>query len=259
VNLQSSQRRVQLFSRLRAAGLHGCISIAFAGVVAVLVLTLWYPPPFDEISGGRELLMLLIGVDVVLGPLITFAVWNRKKLRAELMRDLTVVGCMQLAALAYGVHTAAQARPAVVALEGARLSIVRPVDLADVDLRLAPPELRVLSLTGPRFVAARDPSTGEKIEAIERALQGQDISKRPDFWRPVADAPAAYANAASPLTKLVQRRPAHAAQIQAAAVRTGRAVERLGYLPILARRTDWSALVEMNDGSVVGYVPVDGF
>ena len=203
--------------------------------------------------------MLLITVDVVLGPLITFAVWNRNKPRAELVRDLTIVGTLQLTALAYGVHTAAQARPAVVALEGARLSIVRPIDLADADLTRAPPELRVLSLKGPRFVAARDPSAGEKLEAIDRALQGQDIGKRPDFWRPVAETPSAYAKAAKPLAKLIQRRPAFTEQIQAAAAHTGRSVEQLGYLPVLARRTDWSALIDLKDGSVVGYVPIEGF
>jgi hypothetical protein len=259
VSLQSFLHRFQLSARLRAAGLHGCISVVVAGLVAVLVLALWYPAPFDEVSGGRELLMLLITVDVVLGPLITFAVWNRSKPRAELVRDLTVVGVLQLTALAYGVHTAAQARPAVVALEGSRLSIVRPIDLTDGDLDRAPPELRTLSWTGPRFVAARRPDAAEKLEAIDRALQGQDIGKRPGFWRPAAETGSAYAKAATPLTKLVQRRPVHADRIRAAAAAKSYSIEQLGYLPVLARRTDWSALIDLKDGSVVGYVPVEGF
>jgi hypothetical protein len=259
MSLQSSPHRFQLFDRLRAAGLHGCISVVVAGLVAVLVLALWYPAPFDKVSGGRELLMLLITVDVVLGPAITFAVWNRNKPRAELVRDLTVVGALQLAALAYGVHTAAQARPAVIALEGSRLSIVRPIDLEDADLGRAPPELRTLSWAGPHFVAAREPGATEKLEAIDRALQGQDIGKRPAFWRPAAETAAAYTAAAAPLAQLVQRRPASSEQIRAAASAAGRSIEQLGYLPILARRTDWSALIDRKDGSVVGYVPIDGF
>jgi hypothetical protein len=230
-----------------------------AGLVAVLVLKVWYPPPFEKVSGGRDLLLLLILVDVVMGPLITLAIWDRSKPQAELVRDVTMVGCIQMAALAYGVHTAAQARPALVVLEGVRLSIVRPVDLTEVDLNRAPPELRQLPWLGPRFLAARSPDATEKREAIDRALQGQDIGKRPEFWLPPHKTAPAFALAANPLAKLLQQRPVQSGLIRAAVAHTGQKLEQLGYLPILARRTDWSALIDLKSGDVVGYMPVDGF
>ncbi len=225
----------------------------------MLVFLVWYPTPYREISGGRDLFLLLVTVDVVLGPLITFAVFNPRKPRPELVRDLGVIVALQLAALAYGLHTVAQARPAVVALEGDRLCVVRAIDLEGADFTNAPVGLRGVSWTGPLVLATRQPSAEEKFDAIRRGLAGEDLGMRPKFWRPQAERSAAFARAAKPLGPLAQRWPQRAGDLERAAVATGRPVEQLGYLPILARRTDWSALVDQRDGSIVGDVDIDGF
>ena len=66
-------------SRLRAAGIHLVLSCLVAAFGALLVFAVWYPFPYRELSGGRDLFVLLVSVDVVIGPLITFAVFNRAK------------------------------------------------------------------------------------------------------------------------------------------------------------------------------------
>lgn len=250
----------QWLERARAAGLHFLLSLPVAALTAGLVFGLWYPMPYRDIAGGRELFVLVMSVDIVLGPIITFAIFDRRKPWSELRRDLAVVVTIQLAGLAYGLHSVAQARPALVALEADRLRVVRAIDLEDADLRIAPEGLRRLPLTGPRLIATRQPSPAEKLEAIERGLQGQDLGMRPGFWLPPERTAAALAAAARPLTKEFLARPTLSGpSIAEAAAATRVPVERLGYLPILARRTDWTALVDRQDGSVAGYVHVDGF
>ena len=64
--------------RLRASGIHFGISLCIAALAAALVFGLWYPYPYREISGGRELFFLLAAVDVIMGPLITLAIFNRQ-------------------------------------------------------------------------------------------------------------------------------------------------------------------------------------
>lgn len=228
-------------------------------MAALLVFVLWYPTPFREVSGGRELFFIVIAVDVVLGPLITFAVFDRRKPRGELVRDLTVVVLLQLAALAYGLHAVAQARPAVVALEGNRLRVVRAIDLDNAALAQAPSGLQRLSLTGPTFVATRRPTEAERLEAMQRGLAGQDIGMRPEFWLPPDQSGPAYAAAAMPIQRLRTLQPHRVAEIDAAVSSLGTASTQVGYLPMLARRTDWSALVDLKSGTIVGYVPVEGF
>ncbi|NTV87211.1 MAG: pilus assembly protein, partial [Burkholderiaceae bacterium] len=115
--------------RARAAAVHLCISLLVAGVAAGLVFGLWYPYPYREISGGRELFLLVVAVDVVLGPLVTFVVFNRTKPRKELVRDLALVGLMQLAGLAYGLWTVHEARPVHLVFEIDRFRAVHAVDV----------------------------------------------------------------------------------------------------------------------------------
>jgi hypothetical protein len=251
-----------LMARARAALAHLAISTLIAAIAATLVFWLWYPTPFREISGGRELFLIVVTVDVVLGPLITFFIFDRRKPRSELVRDLGVVVLLQLGALAYGMHSVAQARPAVVALEGKRLRVVRAIDLPDEDLKRAPKGLDSLPWTGPTMVATRPPRAEEKFEAIDRGLAGQDLGMRPEFWLPEAQSAAAYAESAMPIDRLRTLNAKRVAELDAAiasVVGDAQTTGNLGYLPILARRTDWSALVDRNTGRIVGYVPFEGF
>ena len=167
--------RTGLASRGRAALIHVVGSAAVASIVAALVFAFWYPQPFGEISGGRDLFVLLITIDVVIGPLLTFAVFNQRKPRSELRRDLSIVVLLQLGALAYGLHTVALARPAVIALEGDRLRVVRAIDLAQSDFSKAPDGLKSLPWLGPVHVATRTPTANESLDAIGRGLAGEDI------------------------------------------------------------------------------------
>lgn len=246
-------------SRARAAAVHLGLSAGVAAAAAALVFLVWYPMPYRETSGGRELFLLIVAVDVAIGPLITFTVFNRRKPRGELVRDLCVVAAIQLVALGYGLYSVALARPVVVALEGDRLRVVRAIDLAGGDLARAPEGLQRVSWAGPIMVAARPPSAEEKIEAIDRGLAGEDIGMRPQFWRPPGDTGAAYAKAARPLQDLMKRRPSRAAEIERAGSATGLPIDQIGFLPLLARNTDWSVLVDRQSGRVVGYVNAEGF
>jgi hypothetical protein len=231
---------VGLISRARAALLHLGASAGVAGLAAFLVFVLWYPTPFREISGGRELFFIVIAVDAVLGPLITCAVFDRRKPQAELVRDLAVVVILQLAGLWYGLHAVAQARPAVVALEGNRLRVVRAIDLDATELERAPEGLRSLSLTGPILVATRRPTESERLEAIDRGLAGQDIGMRPAFWLAQALAGTAYARAAMPTDRLRTLHPERVAM----------ALE-----PVEGDVADDAAIFEVNQGRPVRVAP----
>ena len=63
-------------SRLKAFSTHLAISAANAASVIGLMLLLWYRPPFFSALGGQHLLLVLLGVDVVLGPVFTLMIFN---------------------------------------------------------------------------------------------------------------------------------------------------------------------------------------
>src|SRR5436190_21384151 len=86
-------------NRWKASAIHLAISAAIGISVVVLMLALWYPQHYFAAMGGGTLIMLLIGVDVVIGPLITLIVFDPKK--KNLRFDLAVIALLQLAALVY--------------------------------------------------------------------------------------------------------------------------------------------------------------
>lgn len=246
--------------RLRAALIHLALSALVAAACAALVFGLWYPTPFRQISGGDELFLLIVAVDVVIGPLITLAVFDMRKPRNTLVRDLAVVAALQLAALGYGVYTLAQARPVVLALEGARLRVLRAVELDTEALGKAPEGLRRLPWAGRLVVAAEAPTdAGEQLKAIEMAFAGVDIGARPELWMPPERTASALAGTMLPLERLTTRHPGRERDLAEAVAATGRAATELGYLPLLSRRSDWVALVDRHTGAIVGYAPFDGF
>ncbi len=160
--------------RLTAAGIHLGLSLTIAALAAILVFLVWYPGAFRELAGGRGLFVLLTSVDVVLGPLLTLAVFDRTKSRRHLRLDLAVIGVLQLAALVYGLHTVFIVRPVAMVFEVDRMRLVVADDVAVDELPKALPAYRSLPLTGPLLLGARAPRDGaERNDALFQGSGGQ--------------------------------------------------------------------------------------
>ena len=253
-------------SRLRASAIHLCISLLVAALAALLVFGVWYPYPYREISGGRDLFLLVVGVDVVMGPLLTLAVFNLNKPRTELRRDLGVIGLLQLAALAYGLWTVAVARPVHLVFELDRFRVVHAIEVPAELLRKAPANLQQLSFTGPTLLSVREfRDSNESFEATMAALQGVALGARPDLWQPYAAAKPQILARAKPLAELKLRFPARAVDIDnalrsaASAASGARPAESVGYIPLVGRQTFWTVLLDRNTAEVIAFVPLDSF
>jgi hypothetical protein len=246
--------------RFAASATHLGISLCIAAAAALLVFGLWYPYPYREISGGRDLFLILISVDVVLGPLITLAIFNRRKPVRELVLDLTVVACLQLAALGYGLWTVAAARPVHLVFEFDRLRVVHAIDIPEELLAKAPAGIVAEPWRGPTMLAVRPfRDTGEQVEATMQALQGVQIAARPDFWQSYAAARDRVIAAARPAESLEHRNPALASAIDAALSRAGRDARDTLYLPMVSRKSAWTAFLDPKTGDIVGFAPLDSF
>ena len=90
--------------------------------------------------GGETLLRLLIGVDVVLGPLITLIIFDPEKPR--LKYDLAVIAVLQFAALAYGSYVMFEARPVYNVFVGDRFETVAANAIDDESLARAADEFQ---------------------------------------------------------------------------------------------------------------------
>lgn len=252
-----------LKSRLLAAGVHLGISVAIAALAAALVFWVWYPYPYREISGGRELFMIVVAVDVVMGPLLTLAVFNVKKGARLLRLDLTVIGLFQLAALAYGLWTVGVVRPVHLVFEIDRFRVVHALEVPKGELNQAPAGLGTLPLTGPTLLSVRDfKNAKERSDATFDALGGNPLGARPGFWQRYDQAKPQVLARAKPLEDLKKRFPAQAGDIDAA-LKTASGgsdnARQVGYIPMVGRKTFWTVLVDSNTAEVIAFVPIDSF
>ncbi len=247
-------------TRLKAAGIHLLASGFVAALAAALVFLVWYPPPYATLAGGTSLFLLIVGVDVVLGPALTAVVASPGKGRAELLRDLAVIVAIQLAAFGYGLYTMALARPVLLVFEVDRLRVVTAADIDPASLTEAPLALQPLSWTGPRRIAAVKPSDpDQQMKSIEMSLAGIDLAMQPAQWRDYTAHADDVWRVSRPVSILLFKHPQLAPHVTAIAQSAGQSPQDLRFLPLMSRQASWVSLIAAPGARVVGHLPVDGF
>ncbi len=103
-----------LITKLKATAVHLGMSVAVFVYLAYQIYYNWYPQPYFSIDGGWQGIRLVGAVDLVLGPFITFLIFDLRKPRREILFDLLVIVTIQIGALAYGVYTTYSQRPIAV-------------------------------------------------------------------------------------------------------------------------------------------------
>ncbi len=248
-------------SRLRAAGVHLGLSVLVAALAAFLVFALWYPYPYREISGGRDLFTLVVSVDVVLGPLLTFAVFDLTKGWPVMRRDLAAIALLQLAGLAYGLWTVQIARPVHMVFEYDRFRVVHRAEIPKELEAQVPPGIELAPLSGPTVLALRPfRNGGEQADLTIAALGGLPLSARTELWQPYEVGRAEVLHAARPATQLKQRFPQRAAEIDGVLRATGHDAAGAAYLPLVGRKAEaWTVFLDARTAEVIGYLPLDSF
>lgn len=170
--------------RLRGFLWHLSASLLVAMLSIALVFGVWYPLPLHKALGVINVFMVLLAVDVVLGPLLTLVVCKEGK--KSLVFDLAVIVVLQASALVYGIYTVAEGRPVWIVFNGDRFDAVQAYQLRNPYLAKAKPEYQNLSFTGPKWVAARQPEDLEQRNNLtfESVFAGIDIPQRPDLYVP---------------------------------------------------------------------------
>lgn len=245
-------------NRFQAAGIHLAISTFVAAIVLAALLLVWYPQPYFRLAGGAGLMLILIGVDVVLGPLLTLVVFDPRK--KSLPFDLAVIATLQVAAFVYGISVIAQARPAFVVFAGDRFTVVSANQINPESLAAASAPWNTLPIGGPRLVGARmpdDPAERSKLALL--AASGIDLPVLPRYYVPFAEIADELKARARPLAELNRGDADAKTRIDAALARTGRAVDTLAWVPVLGRMEAGSAIVDKATGEVIAVLPVYPF
>ena len=93
---------------------HLTASIAVVIIIGFICQWLWFTAPFLLLDGTWIALLILAGVDITIGPLLTLLLVSTKKSKQAIVFDMLVILSVQVTALSYGLMQIEQQR--VVAL-----------------------------------------------------------------------------------------------------------------------------------------------
>ena len=235
--------------RLRAALIHAAIgSVVIAGVLA-LIFGAWYRNPLAAAAGVGHIVALMLAADLLLGPLLTFSVFDPRKKSLKL--DLAIIGCVQVAALVYGLHALDVGRPAWLVFVKDRFELIARADLRPEDLAAARenPFART-RLLGPKIVASVAPldPTAYRDALMEAVGGGRDIQHRPDLYEDYAGQVDEAKRNARPIDELRRIDPDRIAAIDEGVAETGLPEAQLAYLPVRGPSADLAMLIDRKQG-----------
>lgn len=115
-------------NRWQAFATHLAISLLIFIIIFAIITLYWYPGVFIQM-GGWQGIKIIAAVDLVLGPVLTLIVFNRKK--KSLKWDLTAVGVFQFSCLAYGLWVVESQRPVVQVLINDTVYVVAKSELQE--------------------------------------------------------------------------------------------------------------------------------
>ena len=232
-------------TRFQASRIHLGISAAVVGTVLAIVFLLWYPGPTFEIAGAITPVLVLIGVDLVLGPLLTLIVYKHGK--PGLKFDLAFIAAVQLVALFYGSFTLYSERPHFLVFAVDRVALVaeKHIDTALISYE---------SLTEKSFgrltnVFARKPEDQDEIQRFLDSVlfEGMpDLERRTEYWEPWESGSEVIRSAITSLADFEPASELEREELADAIARHGREHPRLGLIPIGCIEEDLGMLMDQD-------------
>lgn len=244
-----------LLFRLKAAGLHLLGSAVAIGLFLWLVYGYWYMHPYQIVFSTMDVVKILVGVDLVLGPLLTLIVFNVAKPRKELARDLGLILAVQLSALAWGVQVTYSVRPQFAAFVGNNVYVVTG---RDVHLDELPAEISKRSWYQPPVaVSVQGPQSEAEWRQHMADLFNEkvpDLMYQAQRYRPYAE--RATHSQILPFTAEELSKRSDAVRVWVESVQATDNAGGYEYYNILSGTFTSLAAVRAEDGVIISVMPV---
>jgi hypothetical protein len=243
-------------SKRRAFFSHLALSATVVGLVCGAIFLFWYPAPYFTVKGTWNALRVLVGVDLILGPLLTLILFRPGK--PGLALDMTMIALIQVSALLYGATVIYTERPyyAVFAID--RFEVLAKRDVAAA--AIAGTAFTDKPLVGPILAFARLPSEPEAIQRLiqETLFEGKpDIDRRPELWRPFDEERAAVLARARPLSELAAQQPAQREAIDSLSESLGEDPDSLAYVPVIGTAGPLTMVIDGETARPIAALSID--
>lgn len=173
--------------RLKCFIKHLLISSTIAIISAFIVFYIWYPYPLNIAFNVGFIFIILLALDVTIGPFLTLLV--AKKGKKSLKFDLSIIALLQIGSLIYGLSVVSQGRPVWLAFDFNRFAAVQAYAVERLDNEAINQEYKNDSYFGPKWVSARPAIDREEQNEWLFYELGTGISPamRPVLYAPLKD------------------------------------------------------------------------
>jgi hypothetical protein len=238
-------------NRFRAFAWHFLVSLAVGMALLAISWFVWYPAPMLTAIGGHEIFLLVVGIDVVVGPLLTLVVFKPGK--RSLAFDLTVIAALQIGALIYGVNTLLEARPAYVASLGKEFQVVQATEITEANLKKAQ---TTIPWFGPRWVGTKAPEGKFEVDEVAAVTEvGGGRGHFPQLHVPYETTVTEVLANASPISTLIASNPGYADEIRLWLQRHDHSESSAKYQRIRISASDFVVILDAKSGGIVGIAP----
>lgn len=235
-------------SRFRASGLHFVISLIVGLALLAVCWFVWYPAPMLRAIGGHEIFLLIVGIDVVLGPLLTLVVFKMGK--KTLKFDLAVIAFLQIAAMVYGVSTLLEARPVYVAALGDKFQVIQATEVTDANLAKAKVKL---PWWGPSWVGTKAPTDRADIEAVDAlSAVGAGRGHLPQLHAPYETMTKLVLEKSLPIAELKKLNEGRSAEVDAWLASHKYTEATAKFQPISIGASNFAVMIDAKTAAVIG-------
>lgn len=237
--------------RLRYFLGHLLISSIIALASLYLVFYIWYPSPFDIAVGVGHIILIMLAIDVTLGPLLTLVL--AKEGKKGLKFDLAVIAIIQLSALFYGLYSVEKGRPVWVTFDHSRFELVQKFMInreKDKEITI-PADYQKESLGSPLWVSVRPAKDRQEQDdwMFYELETGTSPAMRPALYAPLADNMDRVLKEKLPLTDLNKFN--NQTEVDKILAKYPNAD---GFLPMRASEVDMAVLVDSKDKNFIKVV-----
>lgn len=245
-----------MINKIKAFSIHFSLSFMVLFSFLSLVYFLWYPSPLLDAEGGFKIVMILVGVDVIVGPLITFIIYKPGKKYLKL--DLTMIVIVQLAAFIYGGAVISSGRPLYVVFDNQKFNIA---DASSIDLTtLKDKNLKHQSiLSKPVFVISDFSYDGENKSQVMSDLMfsRKKLAFLPKYYIPMASNLNKMMDKGIRYERIIERHPEQKKVINTLLEYASIAQEKAAFFVLDGNVNDFVLVLNKETGQIVGSLDVD--
>lgn len=162
---------------------HLLVSFFIALIAVIIVFMFWYPSPINKAVGITHIVLMMLVIDVIVGPILGWFVYKVGK--KTLKFDLSVIIFIQILALGYGVYSIAQARPTWIVFNVDRFELVRNNEIYKQKITNAKTEFQSPSWISPQYASVK------KIEdkklrndlMMQEIFSGVSLAQHPELYQ----------------------------------------------------------------------------